>query len=168
VKTRVALSIIITKTEKATYHISRDQAFIKLLQPREPASRRQRRVRCAPAALTRDCSILRHLCYITFPDPASDLKEKGTARLSLFRAVGSQTPGAGTITWHYNVKHCPLPSCRYGKSGMASLYYSIEYDAPIEATIFGEKGRIKVHHRAHNPEAITLFTVGASLRGPKI
>lgn len=161
----MALSIVIKKQSWpsiAFLETKRSSNCSNLVSLRRGAS-----ARCALAALTRCCLILRHLYYITFPDPASDLKEKGTARLGLFCAVGSQTPGAGTITWHQNVKHCPVPSCRYGKSGMASLYYSIEYDAPIEATIFGEKGRIKVHHRAHNPEAITLFTVGASLREPK-
>ena len=56
---------------------------------------------------------------------------------------------------------CPVH--RYGHAAFASLYYSIEMDAPIIATIYGPKGRIHINHRAHNPESITLVLNGASL-----
>ena len=55
----------------------------------------------------------------------------------------------------------PRSSRRYGHAAFASLYYSIEMDAPIIATIYGPKGRIHINHRAHNPESITLVLNGA-------
>lgn len=49
-----------------------------------------------------------------------------------------------------------MHDCRYGHAAFANLYYSIEMDAPIVATVYGPKGRIHINHRAHNPESITL------------
>ena len=41
--------------------------------------------------------------------------------------------------------------CRYPGKGIAHVSYSMALDAPIEATVFGTKGTVKVHDRAHNP-----------------
>ena len=50
---------------------------------------------------------------------------------------------------------------RYGEKGLASIVYSMEAEAPIEATITGSKASVIVHDRAHNPTKLTLIKKGA-------
>ena len=58
--------------------------------------------------------------------------------------------------------------CRYPGKGIAHVSYSMALDAPIEATVFGTKGTVKVHDRAHNPTKLTFTPTGthfSSFRG---
>lgn len=51
-------------------------------------------------------------------------------------------------------------ACRFGEKGLASLIYSMEAEAPIEAKITGSKGSVILHDRAHNPTALTFTPKG--------
>ena len=58
--------------------------------------------------------------------------------------------------------------CRYPGKGIAHVSYSMALDAPIEATVFGTKGTVKIHDRAHNPTKLTFTPTGtdsSSFRG---
>lgn len=46
--------------------------------------------------------------------------------------------------------------CRYPGKGLSNISYSMALNAPIEATVFGTKGTVKVHDRAHNPTMLTF------------
>lgn len=55
--------------------------------------------------------------------------------------------------------HCSM-IFSYGDQALASLESTFENNTPTEALIYGEKGSIKMHHRFHQSEQLTLEVNG--------
>lgn len=50
----------------------------------------------------------------------------------------------------------------YDNSAKAMLESTFETETPTQATIYGTKGKIRLHHQFHHTEKITLYTEGGS------
>lgn len=69
--------------------------------------------------------------------------------------------------YHQNLQPPAMPLdlmhniCRYSSQEMASITYGVVMaSAPVEGTVYGTKGSIKIHDTMHNPKTLSVQLAG--------